>query len=101
MSHENFITVKDKTIKRNFKKFFSVLVAYNIGGSKGGGVGTRPVGVQILLFICSFWQKYQVSTTTLGVGAPSGKSWIRHCTKFNDNYIIVVINNCIKFNEIF
>ena len=56
------------------------LVIVNIGGSKGGARDVRPLlGVQILSFSCSFWQKYGKIIAFLGVGAPSsGKSWIRH-----------------------
>ena len=51
-----------------------------IGGSKGAPGTRTPLGVQILSFSCSFWQKNCKIIALLGVGAPSaGKSWIRYC----------------------
>ena len=45
----------------------------HIGGSKGGARDASPLGVQILSFSCSFWQKNWKIIALLGVGAPLGK----------------------------
>ena len=70
-----------------------------------------PLGVQILLISCSFWE----NLAKLYVGAPrrvgtpsSGKSWIRHCDGFQFDYftpefrffsssnVILPCKKCIK-----
>ena len=50
-----------------------------IGESRGGGTRDVPSGgSKFVHFHAVFVTKY-ASTPTLGVGAHSGKSWIRHC----------------------
>ena len=63
-----------------------------------------PLGVQILSFSCSFWQKKLKNNSTLGVGAPhSGKSWIRHCLRRRGAILLFskyFAENCLKMKEI-
>ena len=70
---------------------------------RGGARDAPPPGVQILSFLCSFWQKNCKIIAVLGVGAPSsGKSWIRHCrpshmNKWTNSDAIMVFEEELKF----
>ena len=66
------------------KKMTSKNLADPVTDLRGDVRDASPPGVQILSFLCSFRQKRLVSIPTLGVGAPSGKSWIRHWDPWRD-----------------
>ena len=58
--------------------FITIRVSFSLADLRGAP-GTRPPGIQILLFLCGFWQNNWKIIALLGVGAPPwGKSWIRH-----------------------
>ena len=68
------------SIHSNLEHGLAILTeSFSIGRSKEAPGMCTPLGVQILSFSCSFWQKNCKIIALLGVGAPSsGKSWIRH-----------------------
>ena len=94
----NILYASLTSIHSNLEHGLAILTeSFSIGRSKGSPGMCTPLGIQILSFSCSFWQKNYKIIPIWKLAYPWGKSWIHHClVHSNLNYTTSLVEVQIR-----